>query len=293
MMQTPEDPHKKLMIDGLDLNGTGLEIAPLFRPILSKSECKIFYTDFTTAEDLRKKNKDHPALVSGQFKEIVDIDFVWFPGKRLAKCLPENTKFDFVLASHVFEHVPNPIDWLLNIFEVMKIGGILSLALPDKRECFDAFRQETQVSELIDAWVRGVSIPTPKQIYDCLSHAFDATGPKGVNLPFEEATRLYSDQQALDFAKNAWDHNNYIDVHCSAFTPEGLTAILNQLNKLKILNIAISPWTKYSAEFGLQLTKMGETPVKRIKNRRPNILLDNMSLAKRVLLRKIFGKPSS
>jgi SAM-dependent methyltransferase len=256
-----QDPNRvKLLTEGLQLQGVGLEIAPFYRPTLLKGHYNIYYTDYTTAEELIKK---HASLsIAEQIKEhTVAVDFIWHPGRALSDCV-SNVKFDYAIASHVIEHVPNVIGWLTQIFSVLKTGGILSLAVPDKRYTFDAYRSETQVHELIDLWLRNQSTPSPAQIFDMLSHACDVPSnslkPAEEGIPFETLNRNYSDQQALEFAMWAYKTGEYLDIHCSVFTAERFRKIFLKLCELGILNISISEPISCDGEFFIQMVKLGE-----------------------------------
>jgi hypothetical protein len=161
------------------------------------------------------------------------------------------------------EHVPNPIGWLLEIFEVLKTGAIFSIALPDKRYCFDKFRRETDAADLIDNWIRGQLIPSPYQLFDFLSRSVDGSGEVGTRAfdtarTFEEAARSYSDNEALNFVTNSWVTGSYFDAHCSAFTPQSFVRVFKQLNDLGILNVEISEPIQGHEEFFVKIKKTGE-----------------------------------
>jgi hypothetical protein len=161
----------QILTEGLPLQGIGLEVGPFYRPTLLKTDHNIFYTDYTTASELVKKHA-HLSIAQQIKENIVEVDFLWLPGCTLFESVGKR-KFDYVIASHVIEHVPNVIGWITQIFTVLRTGGILSLAVPDKRYTFDAYRSETQVHELIDLWIRNQSIPSPGQIFDMLSCSCD------------------------------------------------------------------------------------------------------------------------
>ncbi len=249
----------------LFLNGTGLEIAPFYRPTLLSTEYDVFYTDYTTASELIKKHH-HLPNVQEIDEETVEVDFIWYPETQLINCIPRELRFDYVIASHVIEHVPNVIAWTSQILNVLKTGGVLSLAVPDKQYTFDFYRAETQVSELIDIWIRDEKIPTPLQIYDMLSlSVFDYPRSEGGLLPFSECGRPYTDQEALDFALHAFTTNTYLDIHCSVFTPESFIKVFEKLHELGLLNVSLSEPVIGASEFFVQITKLGEPKLKHHK----------------------------
>lgn len=255
-----QNQREKLLTMGLDLKRAGIEISPLYRPTVRKNIANVFYTDYCSAEESRRK---HAGYVHD---EIMEIDFIWTPGKSLNSCVHNGSKFNWAISSHVMEHVPNPIGWLLEIFNVLETGAIYSIALPDKRYCYDKFRRETDAADLIDVWVRGQSVPSPYQLFDFLSRSVDGSGAYGARAfdtasKFEDAKRHYTDEEALSFVFNSWTTGAYYDAHCSAFTPDSFVEVFQQLNRLGILNVEISEPVLGHEEFFVQLKKLGEPKV--------------------------------
>ncbi len=66
----------------------------------------------------------------------------------------EDASRDFVIASHVLEHVANPVALLADVHRVLRPGGILLLLLPDRRRTFDRRRQPTPLDHLLDEHAR-------------------------------------------------------------------------------------------------------------------------------------------
>lgn len=258
-----EAERVQVLTAGLPLQGVGLEIAPFFRPTLLKRDYNIYYTDYTTAAELVRKHAHLP--IAQEIKEnTVEIDFLWQPGRPLDICV-QKRQFDYVIASHVIEHVPNVIGWIRQIFSVLRTGGVLSLAVPDKRYTFDYYRSETQLHEMIDLWIRNQSIPSPAQIFDMLTNerelSYDNSGHVIGGIPCEALPRHYTDQQALEYAISTHKTGEYIDIHCSVFTPEGMKRLFLKINDLGILNISVSDPISIGGEFFIQLRKEGEPRV--------------------------------
>lgn len=66
--------------------------------------------------------------------DLVDVDII-DDGEYL-KTIPDSSQ-DFVIANHFLEHCQNPIGAMINMLRVLKNGGVLCLAIPDKRFTFD------------------------------------------------------------------------------------------------------------------------------------------------------------
>jgi len=65
--------------------------------------------------------------------------------------------YDFVLASHVIEHVANPFKALAEISRITKDGGALILVMPHKDGTFDHQRPVTALSHLISDFDNGTA----------------------------------------------------------------------------------------------------------------------------------------
>ncbi len=122
------------------IRGGGIEIGALHMPLRVPDSAKVKYVDRLTVEDLRKQ---YPELDD---KELVHTDII-ADGEKLDP-IADSTQ-DFVIANHFVEHCQDPIGAVLNMLRVLKPGGILYLAIPDKRCCFDADRPVTPLSHLM------------------------------------------------------------------------------------------------------------------------------------------------
>jgi SAM-dependent methyltransferase len=64
---------------------------------------------------------------------------------------------DFVIASHVFEHVANPLALLVDCHRVLKPGGTLLVLLPDRTMTSDRVRPPTSLPHLVEEYEQGVT----------------------------------------------------------------------------------------------------------------------------------------
>lgn len=68
---------------------------------------------------------------------------------ELASRMPAN-KYDFIISSNCLEHIANPLKAISQYLSVLKIGGILLLALPKKEVTFDHKRSVTLYEHLYE-----------------------------------------------------------------------------------------------------------------------------------------------
>lgn len=79
---------------------------------------------------------------------------------------------DYVIASHVLEHVPNPVAALAEWVRVVRPGGIVYLVVPDRRVTWDHPRAPTPVAHLLEDYTRGTTACDPTHI-DEFAHGVD------------------------------------------------------------------------------------------------------------------------
>jgi SAM-dependent methyltransferase len=104
------------------------------------------------APHLRIRNVDCiPLAVQRQhYEELGDTPFapvdILDDGQTLAT-LPSASE-DFVIANHVIEHMRDPITALESWHRVLRVGGRLMMAVPDKEHTFDRTRPLTSLEHL-------------------------------------------------------------------------------------------------------------------------------------------------
>ena len=165
------DPRWKFLSDLIDVNNQkGLEIGALTFPVVRNKDIdgggQIFYLDHLSSEELKIK---YEADKSINVDDIVSVDYVCSDGDLL-QVLDKNS-FDYVIGSHIIEHVPNMIKFLSDVFEVLRPGGICFLVIPDKRFTFDYKRPLTTFGELLEAYLLGRKRPSIAAVYDHFSTA--------------------------------------------------------------------------------------------------------------------------
>ncbi|MGB8511007.1 MAG: methyltransferase domain-containing protein [Pyrinomonadaceae bacterium] len=131
---------------GKYLKGEGIEIGALHSPLPVSKTARVKYVDRMSVADLRRQ---YPELAPLQLVETDIID----DGEHLSNVNAESQ--DFVIANHFIEHCQNPLDALSNMFRVLRTGGVLYMAIPDKRYTFDADRAVTSIEHVVRDYEEG------------------------------------------------------------------------------------------------------------------------------------------
>jgi SAM-dependent methyltransferase len=248
----------------------GLEIGALHNPQLTVDHPNSYFLDHATADELRAKYAEDPNMAS-HMAAIVDVDYVWKPGMKLREAVGADAPFDFVVASHVIEHIPNPVGWFQQLAEILRPGGIISLVVPDKRFCFDARRDVTVPSRWVDAYLRDLDQPSYEQIYEQevdrvvgvdTATLWKGVDPAGLQRHDVQDPDMYAYERCL-----ARQHGEFIDLHCSTFTPDSFVDLFDTAVSLGLLPfeiVEVFPTEPLSLEFHVSLARPdGPAPTRR------------------------------
>jgi SAM-dependent methyltransferase len=124
------------------LTGNGLDLGPGHQPFELPAGTKALYVD-----------RWQPAENRELFPELAGVHFpvpdlvANFDTDRLA-CVPSNSQ-DFVVCSHLLEHLAEPIGFLAEIYRVLRPGGSVLVLLPDRRRTFDRDQEPTTLDHLV------------------------------------------------------------------------------------------------------------------------------------------------
>jgi predicted SAM-dependent methyltransferase len=123
------------------LRGDGIEIGALHNPLPVPSSARVRYVDRMAVSELERQ---YPELSR---ESLVDVDLI-DDGERLTT-VPDGSQ-DFVIANHFLEHCQDPLGALESMLRVLRPGGVLYLAVPDKRFTFDADRPVTTLDHVVE-----------------------------------------------------------------------------------------------------------------------------------------------
>lgn len=261
------DDQALFLIDPRALRG--LEIGPLHRPKVSKrgDSVDVFYVDHCETEELRRRYAAN-AEMRGHLDEIVDVDYVIQEGATLLATVGPDAPFDYVIGSHLIEHIANPIGFLKDAGSVLAPRGIVSLVVPDKRFTFDVNRELTLPREWIEWYLRDLRVPSYGQLFDffsrvtCIEGSVDTPGIWAGTADYSGVVRDDVDDaevSAFQVCLQQQAVGQYIDVHAGVYTPESFLDLLELAAKLELINFEIMrllSTPRNALEFYVTLQKM-------------------------------------
>lgn len=238
------------LLAGLETSHKILEIGPSYGPLAPKSEgWSTHILDHATQEELRAKYAPFNVPVD----KIEDVDFIWKDGP-LDSAVPSEMKgsFDACIASHVIEHAPDLIEFLQACRRILKVGGILRLAVPDKRFCFDYFMPITTTADVLDAHFRHRQRHLKKTAFQTVAYNANFLGnvcwgqyKLGDGPTFERQHSLHLALAAYKEHPES-DTEPYRDLHAWYFTPSSFELIVLEASALGLMPFEIT--TIYPAE---------------------------------------------
>jgi Methyltransferase domain len=219
----------------------GLELGPLTNPVVTRDMGEIRYLDHVDTDSLRARYASHDRF---DLDAIVPIDYA-SAGRSVHQTVGVDAPFDYVVASHVIEHVPDVIAWFWDIRSVLTDGGVLTLAIPDHRRCFDALRSATVAADVIGAHLARATVPSPAQVFDHYASAVAWHGliSWGEEPPFGELVAVHSLDEAIATARSVTASGDYHDVHCWVFTPRSFCRLVATLQQLALVPFSIETCT--------------------------------------------------
>lgn len=200
---------------GLEIGGPsrifcGTHILPLYNILKSIDNCNFSSQTIWTQSADRQKSGPCPQK---QFvAEASDLSMV------------PNRAYDFVLASHVLEHIANPLRAMQEWKRVLIPGGTLLVVLPDKRGTFDHRRAFTSFNHIEADFQADTTENDLTHLNEVLElHDLDLDPPAGSRRQFQERCLQNYSIRAM---------------HHHVFSPEMLVLMFNRV-QMHVLNIAV------------------------------------------------------
>ena len=237
----PAPPRREKILGGLDLSRmVGAEIGPLHNALVSKTESpRVIYIDHCDTETLRKTWAPDPNVDVSK----LHVDAVWGEltlKEAIAQYDPGVAAegLDYVVASHVIEHVPDMITWLHEIEAILKPQRELRLAVPDRRYTFDYLRRTSDLASVLYAYLCRARVPSALCILDFTLNMAPVDCADAWHSRIDESrlTKRYDFESCIGLADDARLNGAYHDVHCWVFTPASFAELCAELSKRKLLN---------------------------------------------------------
>lgn len=240
----------------LDLSGVGLEVGPSHNPLVSKaSGARIETVDHTDQAGLVKKYANDPNV---DVTKIEPVDYV-SDGRPISEVIKKSKFYDYIIASHVIEHTTNPLGFFRDCYLLLKDSGVLVLAVPDRRYCFDFFRPRTSTGDVLQAFYENRSRHTIGAMFDHLAYVARRGGHIAWTPQHDAKLEfIHSLDEASAYVAKHDPDGPYVDCHAWQFTPASFRLIINDLNAAGFLDLREHRFHETLAfEFFISLSPQG------------------------------------
>jgi hypothetical protein len=239
-------------------SGYGMEIGPSYNPIAPKREgFTVDIIDHMSRQSLLEKYRGF-GVPDDRLALIEDVDYIW-QGEEYGTLTGKTHHYDWIIASHVVEHMPDLIAFFQQCDHVMKGTGILSLVVPDMRYCFDHFRPLSSLSSVIDKHMSNDERHSPGTAAEFYLNAV-SRGDKILwsKKSTDEFKLAHSLDDALKAMKQAQRGGAYEDYHSWCFVPHSFRLMIQDLHDLGLIpfqELEFFPTAGY--EFFISLSRAG------------------------------------
>jgi len=228
----PAATRNEVLLGPVPRDAQIIEIGPSFNPIAPKADGWNTRTlDHMRREDLIAKYRGHPGV---DVNRIEEVDFVWSGGSLIeAVPGPLHGTFDALIASHVIEHTPDLVDFLRTAEILLKSSGVVVLAIPDKRYCFDYFQPLSTTGQVLEAHAEGRSRHTRRAAFDEYAYAVkDGDAIAWGQHPPRGLSFIHAIKDAHNLCSSIESREDYFDLHNWRFTPSSFALIMLELARL-------------------------------------------------------------
>ena len=234
--------RNEFLLHGLDKGKSRIiEIGPSFSPVAPKRNGWLTtVVDHTDRAGLVKKYNPFAQVDTSNIEEV---DCVWAGGPLDAVFQNTSDSFDAIIASHVIEHMVDPISFFGSAARLLGERGRVILAVPDKRLCFDCLRPVSTTGQVIAAGRANRGHHSVAAFFDALAYdarSSDESPSWGRDARFiptlvrtlgaaGDMTGGYDDRQPIE----------YKDVHGWVFTPASFECMILELQYLGLIDFRI------------------------------------------------------
>jgi SAM-dependent methyltransferase len=189
---------------GETLSGEGVEFGAGANPFPISPACRIRYADRNSETQIlqRKYFGESPLVASDLVSDLETMGGL------------ELDSLDFIIASHVVEHTPNPLRALRSAYERLRWGGRLVLVVPDKTVTFDRDRAVTPIDHLLLDYVQ----PSRERDWEHYVEFFEKSFPQPD--PIHAAKGPFAQGDDIHF--HVWTYESFgelIDYVCREIVP--------------------------------------------------------------------------
>lgn len=235
--------RKSRILEGITKTQQGLEIGPSHSPCVPKRKgyC-VEIVDYLDREGLREHYKGHDVDLDA----IEEVDYVWNGGSYL-ELIQKPGFYDYIIASHLIEHTTDFLGFLQDCSRLLKPDGVLKLAVPDKRYCFDHYRDVTGLSQVLNNAYNPAGLHSPGRVAEYLTNVVRKKEKISWKKPWISwlnrrdgaYTFIHGREEVKETVRRVREEQLYVDIHHYVFTPAAFELLIYDLRILGLTDLKI------------------------------------------------------
>ena len=239
-----------------------LEIGPLIYPFLTNDRYdNICYSDIKSKDEIYEEYKIYPDVGPADqlYDKIVPIDYI--VTETYKKAVGDKV-FSVVFSSHVIEHCWDIIGHFKELGDILTDDGYIVMFIPDKRYCFDCFREVTSFRDALDIHICRDSRRTARLVFDCFFQSTNRNDTEkywGREASFTDGVQDGEDYtNALEMYRRVDNEGLIVNTHIWTFTCISFLEFFRDCLRAKMLPFTLhyfEPTKPGSFEFAIILQK--------------------------------------
>lgn len=220
----------------------GIEIGASFNPLAPKRDgWNIVTVDYASREELISIY----SYANVAYEKIEEVDVIW-KGGSLYDAVSEkypNQKFNYIIASHVIEHITNLVALFQDIEKLLTDDGVGLLIVPDKRYTFDYLKQISTTADVVEAYIRKHAVHPLATAFKTYFHGIyngkRSIWGKNAIVKYEDLNFIMPLRQAYDALKD-YAEEEYVDYHRWIFTQNSFILMVKELLYLDLIHMDVT-----------------------------------------------------
>lgn len=257
-----------------------IEVGAGYNPVAPKSDGWLTHVvDHADQATLREKYAGADVDVN----RIEVVDTIWRGGPLDQAVAPEWIgRFDTMIASHVLEHMPDMITFLRSAERLLRPDGVIALALPDRRFCFDCLKPATTTGDVLEAHRLGRVRHGVRTVWAHMAYSTGTDGALAWNSHSTGALRFldpFGSAHAMITELSDDPSAPYVDFHCWYLTPAGFSLILLELSQMGLVDWrleSVSPTEGFEFFAFLRRGGLQISDSEALQERRMQLMMDQL-----------------
>ena len=146
---------------------------------------------------------------------------------------------DFVIASHVLEHLANPLAMLGEIHRVLRIWGVALVLLPDRRRTLDRARRPTPLQHLVAEYEADVTTVSDGHVEDFLR----GVGEWQDDWSADARMKVIERQRQRSIHVHCWNQDEFSEICSTSSRPDVSRGISSMRSSSRTSSTASSSGT--------------------------------------------------